>query len=172
MEEQASDLDFIFGENHLDDVFLNHFIDVSKSISPSILTDVSIIENIILPKAKTSIATEDIKLNDATRNQLEITVPLSQITQRQQKLILLFHSSQCNNGPFCSTTGHCWGMKQLFIHIKECNARVCPLLYCSSSKLALHHYTRCKDLGCLVCGSVRKIIYQSLGEHSTWPFGA
>lgn len=172
MEEDASDIDYIFDQNHLAEMFSNQLTPNVQKIQPFNSKDTFIIEEVILPKAKlisASIIDSHYSARCNPQVKLDPTISGSEITQRQQKLVLLFHSSQCNSGPFCSITHHCWEMKQLFIHIKDCKRRICPMAHCASSKLALHHYTRCEDSICFICIPIRNIVYQSLGENSTWP---
>ena len=79
------------------------------------------------------------------------------IRHKQQRLLLLHHSSKC---PFddgkCKTTPYCGEMKKLWKHMARCTDNDCRVAHCFSSKSILSHYRKCKDPQCLSCGPVRK----------------
>lgn len=81
------------------------------------------------------------------------------LRQRQQRLLLLRHASQCpsNGENKCLVTPHCAAMKVLWKHIAKCKDHQCVTPHCVSSRFVLSHYHRCVDKKCPVCQPVRVI---------------
>lgn len=84
---------------------------------------------------------------------------LELLRQRQQRLLLLRHASQCpvTEENKCKITPHCAAMKKLWQHISKCKEERCTVQHCVSSRFVLSHYHRCKDPRCPVCKPVRLI---------------
>lgn len=84
------------------------------------------------------------------------------IRHKQQRLLLLHHSSKCNheNGK-CPVTQHCADMKKLWVHMAKCEDNRCRVPHCYSSRAILSHYRKCKDPDCQACGPVRETVYKS-----------
>jgi E1A/CREB-binding protein len=81
------------------------------------------------------------------------------IKHKQQRLLLLHHSSKCHfNGGTCHVTPYCGEMKQLWKHMAMCTDNECRVPHCFSSRSILSHYRKCKDPGCPACGPVRETV--------------
>ena len=81
------------------------------------------------------------------------------VRHKQQRLLLLHHSSKC---PFddgnCKTTPYCGEMKKLWKHMARCTDNDCRVAHCFSSRSILSHYRKCKDPRCPACGPVRDTV--------------
>ena len=81
------------------------------------------------------------------------------IKHKQQRLLLLHHSSKC---PFedgkCTVTPYCGEMKKLWKHMARCTDNDCRVPHCFSSRSILSHYRKCKDPRCPACGPVRETV--------------
>ena len=81
------------------------------------------------------------------------------IRHKQQRLLLLHHSSKC---PFddgkCKVTPYCGEMKKLWKHMARCTDNECRVPHCFSSRSILSHYRKCKDPRCPACGPVRETV--------------
>jgi hypothetical protein len=79
------------------------------------------------------------------------------VRQKQQRLLLLHHSSKCpvKEGDPCSVTPFCGEMKKLWRHMARCRDPHCRVSHCFSSRAVLSHYKKCKDEHCLSCRPVR-----------------
>lgn len=81
------------------------------------------------------------------------------IRHKQQRLLLLHHSSKCSyeNGK-CPVTQHCADMKRLWVHMSKCQDPNCRVPHCYSSRSILSHYRKCKDPKCAACAPVRETV--------------
>jgi hypothetical protein len=81
------------------------------------------------------------------------------IRHKQQRLLLLHHSSKCpyEDGK-CKTTPYCGEMKTLWKHMARCTDNECRVPHCFSSRSILSHYRKCKDPQCPACGPVRDTV--------------
>lgn len=81
------------------------------------------------------------------------------IRHKQQRLLLLHHSSKCpyEDGE-CKTTPYCGEMKKLWKHMARCTDNECRVPHCFSSRSILSHYRKCKDPRCPACGPVRDTV--------------
>jgi hypothetical protein len=83
------------------------------------------------------------------------------IRHKQQRLLLLHHSSKCqNNDGNCPVTPHCADMKRLWLHMAKCEDNRCNVPHCYSSRAILSHYRKCKDVDCQACGPVRETVWK------------
>ena len=91
------------------------------------------------------------------------------LRQRQQRLLLLRHASQCrvSADDQCKITPHCAAMKKLWHHISKCKDEQCAVQHCVSSRFVLSHYHRCKEPRCPVCKPVRLISQKRQREASS-----
>ena len=106
--------------------------------------------------------------NHSDKNQLD----KDRLRYRQQRLLMLHHSSKCTADP-CDVTKHCAELKLLWKHLEICpvaNARnntavtqECEYPHCNSSFLILSHYRNCK-VECPVCEPVRKLLRRKKEE--------
>lgn len=84
------------------------------------------------------------------------------IRHKQQRLLLLHHSSKCQNADGkCPVTPHCADMKRLWLHMAKCEDNRCTVPHCYSSRAILSHYRKCKDPECQACGPVRETVWKS-----------
>jgi len=84
------------------------------------------------------------------------------VRQKQQRLLLLHHSSKCQHEDGkCRVTPYCGDMKRLWKHMAKCTDHRCEVGHCYSSRTILSHYRKCKDTKCSVCGPVRDIVKKS-----------
>ena len=84
------------------------------------------------------------------------------IRHKQQRLLLLHHSSKCQNADGkCPVTPHCADMKRLWLHMAKCEDNRCSVSHCYSSRAILSHYRKCKDPNCRACGPVRETVWKS-----------
>ncbi len=91
----------------------------------------------------------------------------SRIKHKQQRLLLLHHSSKCQNADGkCPVTPHCADMKRLWIHMAKCEDNRCQVPHCYSSRAILSHYRKCKDPECQACGPVRETVWRVKGTKS------
>ena len=82
------------------------------------------------------------------------------IRHKQQRLLLLHHSSKCKNTDGnCPVTQHCADMKKLWLHMARCEDNRCRIPHCYSSRAILSHYRKCKDPKCQACTPVRKVVW-------------
>ncbi len=81
------------------------------------------------------------------------------IRHKQQRLLLLHHSSKCpyENGK-CKITPYCGEMKKLWKHMACCTDSECRVAHCFSSRSILSHYRKCKDPRCPACRPVRETV--------------
>lgn len=81
------------------------------------------------------------------------------IRHKQQRLLLLHHSSKCpyEDGK-CKVTPYCGEMKKLWKHMARCTDNECRIPHCFSSRSILSHYRKCKDPRCPACGPVRETV--------------
>ncbi|KAL7543116.1 hypothetical protein ACHAXR_012415 [Thalassiosira sp. AJA248-18] len=81
------------------------------------------------------------------------------IRHKQQRLLLLHHSSKCpyEDGK-CKVTPYCGEMKKLWKHMARCTDNECRVPHCFSSRSILSHYRKCKDPRCPACGPVRETV--------------
>ena len=78
------------------------------------------------------------------------------IRHKQQRLLLLHHSSKCpHEDGKCNVTPYCGEMKKLWKHMAQCTDNECRVPHCFSSRSILSHYRKCKDPRCPACGPVR-----------------
>jgi len=81
------------------------------------------------------------------------------IKHKQQRLLLLHHSSKCPfDGDECKVTPYCGEMKKLWKHMARCTDNDCRVPHCFSSRSILSHYRKCKDPRCPACGPVRETV--------------
>ncbi len=81
------------------------------------------------------------------------------IKHKQQRLLLLHHSSKCPvEGEECKVTPYCGEMKKLWKHMARCTDNDCRVPHCFSSRSILSHYRKCKDPRCPACGPVRETV--------------
>ena len=80
------------------------------------------------------------------------------IKHKQQRLLLLHHSSKCKVVGPCPVTQHCQDMKKLWDHMRNCQNSHCKVPHCFSSRSILSHYRKCKDPQCPACGPVRATV--------------
>lgn len=93
------------------------------------------------------------------------------IRHKQQRLLLLHHSSKCpNTDGKCTVTQHCADMKRLWLHMAKCEDNRCRVPHCYSSRAILSHYRKCKDAECQACGPVRENVFKHRSRSS--PTGA
>lgn len=95
------------------------------------------------------------------------------IRHKQQRLLLLHHSSKCpHEDGRCTVTPHCADMKRLWKHMARCTDNNCRVSHCFSSRSILSHYRKCKDARCPACGPVRETVRKtqskSSGSSSRW----
>ena len=83
------------------------------------------------------------------------------IRHKQQRLLLLHHSSKCQQGESCTKSPYCADMKRLWKHMSECSDTNCRVKHCYSSRSILRHYRMCKDPRCEVCEPVRESVRKS-----------
>jgi len=81
------------------------------------------------------------------------------IRHKQQRLLLLHHSSKCpyEDGK-CKVTPYCGEMKKLWKHMARCTDNECRVPHCFSSRSILSHYRKCKDPMCPACRPVRETV--------------
>ena len=73
--------------------------------------------------------------------------------RNQQHLVLLIHTIKCmqTNNNSC-TLQHCHELKNVLIHMKNCNlGKSCELWQCSKSRQIINHWKTCKIEFCTVC---------------------
>jgi hypothetical protein len=81
------------------------------------------------------------------------------IKHKQQRLLLLHHSSKCPyDAGTCKVTPYCGEMKKLWKHMARCTDNECRVSHCFSSRSILSHYRKCKDPHCPACGPVRETV--------------
>lgn len=81
------------------------------------------------------------------------------IRHKQQRLLLLHHSSKCQyEDGKCPVTQHCADMKRLWVHMSKCQDPKCRVPHCYSSRSILSHYRKCKDPKCAACAPVRETV--------------
>ena len=90
------------------------------------------------------------------------------IRHKQQRLLLLHHSSKCpyDDGK-CKVTPYCGEMKKLWKHMARCVDNECRVPHCFSSRSILSHYRKCKDARCPACGPVRDTVRKTLKSSSS-----
>lgn len=89
------------------------------------------------------------------------------IRHKQQRLLLLHHSSKCQNADGqCPVTPHCADMKKLWHHMAKCEDNRCEVRHCYSSRAILSHYRKCNDKACQACAPVRKAVAESSSSPS------
>ncbi len=91
------------------------------------------------------------------------------IRHKQQRLLLLHHSSKCQYTEKCPVTQHCADMKKLWVHMARCEDNRCQVPHCYSSRAILSHYRKCKDHECQVCGPVRESVWKHRNKTGTAP---
>lgn len=83
----------------------------------------------------------------------------SRIKNKQQRLLLLHHASQCPHGDGnCPRFKQCVDYKRLWHHISHCAEGRCGVSHCLSSRAILSHYRSCKNTGCEICRPIRQKI--------------
>ena len=94
------------------------------------------------------------------------------IRHKQQRLLLLHHSSKCpyEDGK-CKVTPYCAEMKKLWKHMARCVDNDCRIPHCFSSRSILSHYRKCKDPRCPACGPVRDTVRKTLKSSSNGRHG-
>ena len=86
--------------------------------------------------------------------------------RQQERLLLLRHASKCPQpAGQCTVTPHCGRMKELWLHIVQCENADCKLDHCVSSRYVLSHYSSCADTACQVCTPVREAIAKSYSKN-------
>ncbi len=92
------------------------------------------------------------------------------IKHKQQRLLLLHHSSKCpyDDGQ-CKVTPYCGEMKKLWKHMARCTDNECRIPHCFSSRSILSHYRKCKDPRCPACGPVRETVRKTQKKNSNSP---
>lgn len=90
------------------------------------------------------------------------------IRHKQQRLLLLHHSSKClyEDGN-CKVTPYCGEMKKLWKHMARCTDNECRVPHCFSSRSILSHYRKCKDPRCPACGPVRETVRKTQKSSSS-----
>lgn len=78
-----------------------------------------------------------------------------------QRLVLLRHAWSCTNGQgangtTCSTSQHCFAMKEALNHVMFCKDEDCATQFCASSKFALSHFATCSEQTCPICLPLRR----------------
>jgi len=76
---------------------------------------------------------------------------MPQFTKPQMQLLLLRHARHCNG---CSKR-YCAASKLILAHIIRCKTPKCPTPFCDSSRILVHHFRHCNDLGCALCVPIR-----------------
>jgi len=90
------------------------------------------------------------------------------IRHKQQRLLLLHHSSKCQvTDGTCKVTPHCADMKRLWDHMAKCEDNRCQVPHCYSSRAILSHYRKCKDPECQACGPVRADVWKQRSKEPT-----
>jgi len=82
------------------------------------------------------------------------------LRHKQERLLLLHHSSKCTKQDGTCTTPYCLDMKQLWTHMAKCENASCQIAHCYSSRTILSHYRKCKDHKCPVCTPVKSHIWR------------
>jgi len=80
------------------------------------------------------------------------------VSQFIQPLFYLHHACTCQaTEGQCEYDSRCANAKDLVKHVKECKDKDCQISHCSSSRVIMNHYLRCKNkMKCLLCASVMK----------------
>lgn len=90
----------------------------------------------------------------------------SEIRNKKQRLLLLYHASKCPLETGCTVTRHCAEMKRLWHHMENgCRDKNCTVSHCLSSRYILHHFRNCKHIWCPPCRFIRQIAQKS--KHPT-----
>ena len=88
------------------------------------------------------------------------------IRHKQQRLLLLHHSSKCKaDDNKCKVTPYCGEMKKLWKHMARCTDNECRIPHCFSSRSILSHYRKCKDPRCPACSPVRETVRKTQRSH-------
>jgi hypothetical protein len=82
------------------------------------------------------------------------------LRHKQERLLLLHHSSKCTNQDGTCRTPYCHEMKQLWTHMAKCENASCQVAHCYSSRTILSHYRKCRDRKCIVCAPVKSHIWR------------
>lgn len=83
----------------------------------------------------------------------------SRIKNKQQRLLLLHHASQCPHGDGnCPRFKQCVDYKRLWHHISHCAEGRCGVSHCLSSRAILSHYRHCMNTDCEICRPIRQKI--------------
>ncbi len=80
-----------------------------------------------------------------------------QLKVKQQRLLILIHSSICTRGSSCPLNPHCAKMKSLWEHMQTCRIKSCNVRHCYSSRVLLTQFRRCRYERCQLCMPVRRI---------------
>jgi len=117
------------------------------------------------PRGNNAIVEEPVSSQHGNPNDPEWKV---RIKHKQQRLLLLHHSSKC---PFddgkCKVTPYCGEMKKLWKHMARCTDNECRVPHCFSSRSILSHYRKCKDPRCPACGPVRETVRKAQKSKSS-----
>jgi E1A/CREB-binding protein len=119
---------------------------------------------------KKSSAVNKVKMEGKCCRENDSNTSNKKIKAKQQRLILLNHSSKCKVVGTCPVTPHCADMKKLWVHIGICCSKsLCKVPHCVSSRSILKHYGKCKDSNCPVCRPLRTQFRRSSPSPSISP---
>ena len=119
------------------------------------------------PRGNSAIIEEPVSSQHGNPNDPEWKV---RIKHKQQRLLLLHHSSKCPYDGKCKVTPYCSEMKKLWKHMARCTDNECRVPHCFSSRSILSHYRKCKDPRCPACGPVRETVRKTQkGKSSNSP---
>jgi E1A/CREB-binding protein len=89
------------------------------------------------------------------------------LRHKQERLLLLHHSSKCTKQDGTCTTPYCLEMKQLWTHMAKCENASCQIAHCYSSRTILSHYRKCRDNKCPVCSPVKAHIWREKNRNKS-----
>ena len=103
------------------------------------------------PPRRRSTTTGDVDRKSEPKNDADLK-------NRQHRLFLLSHASNCTAEIGKCKHVYCPEMKDLLKHMASCGDGACGVRHCVRSRVLMNHFRRCRDDECGVCGPVHEAL--------------
>lgn len=76
-------------------------------------------------------------------------------------LLFLFHAKSCTSPPGSCKSSYCDRVRELVVHLTDCQIKDCPYRHCRESKMVSDHYKNCINEHCHVCCKAKEMLRRS-----------
>ncbi|NP_001408812.1 probable histone acetyltransferase HAC-like 2 [Oryza sativa Japonica Group] len=76
-------------------------------------------------------------------------------------LLFLFHAKSCTSPPGSCKSSYCDRVRELVVHLTDCQIKDCSYRHCRESKMVSDHYKNCINEHCHVCCKAKEMLRRS-----------